>query len=215
MAKNKGRKHDTYVRLAAWLFWQRRCGDFQLPKGVAAVKSKAALPLLKDIARSLDVPGGQRLDSKVSWLRLWLGRKIADPELDFGANASGAGGATSKHPFPAVTASAEKKLLKLLRKMKTKSTARALAAFNKEKQPHQRRLESKVTVRYIAKPSRLRVSALASRLCNYANTTHCIISSYVAKLGSPGRGKGTRALIHVYCYASTLYYHRVCLRIAL
>ena len=33
--------------------------------------------------------------------------------------------------------------------------------------------------------------------------THCITSSYVAKLGSPGRGKGTRALI--YCYASTLY----------
>ena len=115
VAKNKGRKHDTDVRLAAWLTWQRRCGDFQLPKGVAAVKSKAALPLLKDIARTLDVPGGRRLDNQVSWLRLWLGRKIADPEL--------------------------------------------------------------------------------------------------AKMGSPGRGKGTRAL--GYCYASTLYYHRVCLRIAL
>jgi hypothetical protein len=66
VAKNKGRKHDTDVRLAAWLAWQRRCGEFDLPKGVAAVKSKAALPLLKDIARTLDVPGGQRLDNQDS-----------------------------------------------------------------------------------------------------------------------------------------------------
>jgi hypothetical protein len=49
-----------------------------------------------------------------------------------------------------VTASAEKKVLKLLRKKKTKSTGRALAAFNKERQPHQRRLEAKNTVRSIA-----------------------------------------------------------------
>ena len=110
VAKNKGRKHDTDVRLAAWLAWQRRRGELRLPKGVAAVKSKVALPLLKDIARTLDVPGGKRLDSKVSWLRLWLGRKIANPDLDFGCNAPGAGGATAEHAFPPVTGSAEKKV---------------------------------------------------------------------------------------------------------
>ena len=77
--------------------------------------------MLKDIARTLDVPDGKRLDSKVSWLRLWLGRKIANPDLDFGCNAPGAGGATAEHAFPPVTGSAEKKVLKLLRKKKTRS----------------------------------------------------------------------------------------------
>ena len=105
VAPNNGKRHNGKLRQQCWDAWELKTAALrraELGSGRAALHSSAGLRVLQQIAAFFQVPGG-KLSTQVQWLRRWFERKIADPDFDLLPNASGAGGASKKHPFPPVT----------------------------------------------------------------------------------------------------------------
>ena len=59
VAPNRGKKHQVNKRETAWANWVIQRDKAGLTKGITALKSEAAVPILDLIAEVVDAPGGK------------------------------------------------------------------------------------------------------------------------------------------------------------